>query len=173
MDDRNSQRPRWYVARSGERQGPFTLAAIAALAENDAIEPDDLVWRPGFLAWIEAAQVPGLLIPPPLPEAIAAPAKTAAPAAAIGTAEAMPVAPAGQAQRGDGGEAPSPKAALSAAAPQPAAKGEAKRGAGVSAKAGPREPQAAAALPPSEGPDEEKLRALRAKLINTFERQQH
>lgn len=65
-----SQRPRWYLGRGGERHGPITDAKLFALAAEDMIAPSDLVWRPGFLSWIAAGEMPGLLIPPPLPNAI-------------------------------------------------------------------------------------------------------
>ncbi len=181
MDDRNSQRPRWYIARTGEKQGPLTLSAIVALAENDAIEPDDLVWRPGFLAWIEAGQVPGLLIPPPLPEAIAGPAKSdkpaVPPAAKIGQSDAKPVSPSsprvGQAPTADAAPVSLSKPMPNVPASQPAAKGKAKAGVDPSARDTLRGPQVMDAPPPAEGMDETKLRALRAKLIDTIERQQH
>jgi hypothetical protein len=65
-----SQRPRWYLGRGGERHGPITDAKLFALAAEDMIAPSDLVWRPGFLSWVAAGEMPGLLIPPPLPNAI-------------------------------------------------------------------------------------------------------
>lgn len=63
----SSQKPRWYLARAGERHGPIGDAKLFSLAAEDLIAPSDLVWRPGFLAWISAGEIPGLLIPPPLP----------------------------------------------------------------------------------------------------------
>ncbi len=68
-----SEKPRWYLARGGERQGPLPASKLFALAGEDKLEPSDLVWRPGFLGWRTAGEVPGLLIPPPLPQE--APAK--------------------------------------------------------------------------------------------------
>ena len=65
-----SQRPRWYLGRGGERHGPITDAKLFALAAEDMIAPSDLVWRPGFLSWMSAGEMPGLLIPPPLPNAV-------------------------------------------------------------------------------------------------------
>ncbi|HKT17414.1 MAG TPA: DUF4339 domain-containing protein [Stellaceae bacterium] len=65
-----SPRPRWYLARGGERHGPIADAKLFALAAEDMIAPSDLVWRPGFLSWVSAGEMPGLLIPPPLPNAI-------------------------------------------------------------------------------------------------------
>jgi GYF domain 2 len=62
------EKPRWHLARSGERHGPFTDSKLFALAGEDMIEPGDLVWRPGFTAWAQATDVPGLLTPPPLPQ---------------------------------------------------------------------------------------------------------
>jgi uncharacterized protein DUF4339 len=65
-----SQKPRWYLGRGGERHGPITDAKLFSLAAEDMIAVSDLVWRPGFLSWVAAGEMPGLLIPPPLPNAI-------------------------------------------------------------------------------------------------------
>ncbi len=66
----SSKKPRWYLARAGERHGPIDDAKLFSLAGQDLIAATDLVWRPGFLAWISAGEVPGLLIPPPLPNSL-------------------------------------------------------------------------------------------------------
>src|SRR5690348_12591459 len=65
-----SQKPRWYLARGGERHGPIAEAKLFSLAAEDLIAASDLIWRPGFLAWVAAGEVPGLLIPPPLPNSL-------------------------------------------------------------------------------------------------------
>jgi hypothetical protein len=65
-------KPRWYLARDGERQGPLTTAKLYAMAGEDRLETSDLVWRPGFPAWRQAGEVAGLLSPPPLPQGIRA-----------------------------------------------------------------------------------------------------
>lgn len=64
----HSTKKRWHIARKSGQSGPYGDVEFAAQAGDDAIEPGDLVWRPGFLAWVRAEEVPGLLIPPPLPE---------------------------------------------------------------------------------------------------------
>jgi len=63
-----TEKPRWYLVRGNERHGPFPDSKLYALAGEDRIEPGDLVWRPGFLAWTQASEVSGLLTPPPLPQ---------------------------------------------------------------------------------------------------------
>lgn len=65
-------KPRWYLARDGERQGPLTTAKLYAMAGEDRLETSDLVWRPGFPAWRQAGEVAGLLSPPPLPQGMRA-----------------------------------------------------------------------------------------------------
>ena len=65
-----SQKPRWYLARGGERHGPIADAKLFSLAAEDLIAASDLIWRPGFLSWISAGEMPGLLIPPPLPNSL-------------------------------------------------------------------------------------------------------
>lgn len=63
-----SEKPRWHLARGGEPRGPLPASKLIALAGEDKLDPTDLVWRPGFLGWRKADEVPGLLIPPPLPQ---------------------------------------------------------------------------------------------------------
>jgi GYF domain 2 len=83
-----AEKPRWYLARGGERHGPFTDSKLFALAGEDMIEPGDLVWRPGFTAWTQATEVPGLLTPPPLPQGMKSkPADPAQPPALPGASE--------------------------------------------------------------------------------------
>jgi len=96
-----SQKPRWYLGRAGERHGPITDAKLFSLAADDMIASTDLVWRPGFLSWISAGEMPGLLIPPPLPNSIGgrtlpsadpAPRLSVVPETQAATPEAMPSA---------------------------------------------------------------------------------
>ncbi len=143
MDGRNStppqrsrsNKPRWYIARDGERRGPFTDDVILGFVEHDAIDVGDLVWRPGFLNWTEAGHVPGLFIPPPLPEAVAVRSSAVPP----------PV------------DAPAP--GETSQSRTTVAEGEPSAG-------------ARASVLPSDAGDEERMRTLRAKLINAAERQQ-
>jgi GYF domain 2 len=69
----STEKPRWYLARGGERQGPLTNSKLYAMAADDHIEMTDLVWRPGFPAWKPAGEVAGLLTPPPLPQGMKGP----------------------------------------------------------------------------------------------------
>jgi hypothetical protein len=59
---------RWHIARNGERRGPLSDVELVWLAGDGALQPDDLVWRPGYIGWTPAGKIAGLLIPPDLPE---------------------------------------------------------------------------------------------------------
>ena len=82
-----ADRPRWYLARDGERQGPLTTAKLYAMAGEDRLDPTDLVWRPGFPAWRQAGEVAGLLSPPPLPQGMRAIAGAEAPPLSFASGE--------------------------------------------------------------------------------------
>lgn len=51
---------RWFIERSGEREGPLTGAQLRGLAKSGYIGPESLVWREGLPEWIKASRVPGL-----------------------------------------------------------------------------------------------------------------
>jgi len=61
----------WYVAASGQQQGPFTVAQVQQGLASGQITPATLVWATGMAAWVPASQVPELSAPahapPPLP----------------------------------------------------------------------------------------------------------
>lgn len=66
----------WYYYRDDERHGPVPFGRLQELAESGALDPDDLVSRPGMAEWIPARDVEDLFasgapLPPPPP----APAK--------------------------------------------------------------------------------------------------
>lgn len=63
----------WYVAKDGNKLGPFSSTDLKHLAENKRLEPTDLVWTAGMSKWKEARKVVGLFLnttrtkQPPLP----------------------------------------------------------------------------------------------------------
>lgn len=57
----------WYYIQSSKRQGPIDDQGMLQMVARGALNPTDLVWRAGMEGWQEAASVPGLLGPPPLP----------------------------------------------------------------------------------------------------------
>ncbi|MEM7354305.1 MAG: SPFH domain-containing protein [Acidobacteriota bacterium] len=66
--------PSYFVAVSGQQQGPYSLEQVTAALGQGQITPDTLVWAQGMAAWTPAAQVPQLaasqgVAPPPLPPA--------------------------------------------------------------------------------------------------------
>jgi len=59
----------WYYYKNGRRAGPIDDAVFRRMAADGQLEPTDFVWSPGMKEWAQAATVPGLLQPPPLPVA--------------------------------------------------------------------------------------------------------
>jgi len=55
----------WHYMRSGQQQGPVTLATLQALAQSDGLAPHDSVWKLGTPGWVLASQVSELAFPPP------------------------------------------------------------------------------------------------------------
>ena len=47
----------WFYAQGGQRQGPFTVEAMQALAAQGRIQPSDLVWNPTMPNWAPAQSV--------------------------------------------------------------------------------------------------------------------
>ena len=89
----------WYVARERRTSGPYSRQFVWDAARGGALSRQDLVWRPGWAEWRDAAAVEGLFegsqsgvtsaapvpaaaaeLPPPAP-AFAPPAATSKPAA--------------------------------------------------------------------------------------------
>jgi hypothetical protein len=54
----------WYVARDGERFGPFTSDEMSAGVREGQLRREDFVWRAGMAEWQLAGDVPGLWQPP-------------------------------------------------------------------------------------------------------------
>jgi hypothetical protein len=54
----------WYIARNGERRGPFDELQFRQLIESGDLLPDDRVWHTGLSEWRRAAEMPGLFAPP-------------------------------------------------------------------------------------------------------------
>jgi hypothetical protein len=72
----------WFYSANGSRRGPVTAAQLKAQVESGVVRSNDLVWREGMPAWVEASTVPELFpkttlakAPPPVP----APAPAAPP----------------------------------------------------------------------------------------------
>ncbi len=61
----------WYIARSGETQGPYTWSQLQTAVRQGLLRPRDWVWRQGMPKWVRASEKEGLLaprkMPPPLP----------------------------------------------------------------------------------------------------------
>lgn len=71
----------WYIHHAGRRYGPDTQSALLHAADAGWLQPDDLVWWPGFTTWRAARDIPGLLSTVSTPLALPAPsAATQAPA---------------------------------------------------------------------------------------------
>jgi hypothetical protein len=56
-----------YIARNGEKLGPFSLAETQELARNGSVLPTDLAWYEGLATWIPLSQVPGFDSTTPAP----------------------------------------------------------------------------------------------------------
>ncbi len=57
----------WYCVIRGERRGPLTEEELRACAARGELHADDYVWTADFGgSWKRAAEVPGLIPPPPL-----------------------------------------------------------------------------------------------------------
>jgi len=57
----------WYYYKNGRRAGPIDDAVFRRMAADGQLEPTDFVWSPGMKEWAQAATIPGLLQPPPIP----------------------------------------------------------------------------------------------------------
>lgn len=70
----------WYVAKDGNRAGPFTLVQVRQMIAGGTLGPSHLVWKQGMAGWLPAASVNGLFgaaAPPALPSRGHDPASTA------------------------------------------------------------------------------------------------
>ena len=59
----------WYLAKNGERIGPFTNQEVAAYGDAGNITPDTLAWCEGMNGWITAAAA-GMRITAPAPAVV-------------------------------------------------------------------------------------------------------
>ena len=67
--------PLWYYYQDNAQQGPLTLEALRALADQGKLRPDTLVTRIGMTDWLPARLVPELFpqesaMRPPLPPGV-------------------------------------------------------------------------------------------------------
>ena len=75
-DDRDAS---YYLARGGQRLGPYTWEDLTGFAANGQVAPDDELWGPGLDRWIPAIAIPGLLPPVPAPLPRPSPSRPARP----------------------------------------------------------------------------------------------
>jgi hypothetical protein len=50
----------WYIAREGQKVGPFMLSQIMQLAELGLLQPSEMLWTDGLSKWVEASAFPAL-----------------------------------------------------------------------------------------------------------------
>jgi hypothetical protein len=67
--------PVWYLFQDGSQQGPMTLEALRALADEGKLGPESLVTRVGMPDWVPPRSVPELfpgdsIVRPPLPPGV-------------------------------------------------------------------------------------------------------
>jgi hypothetical protein len=53
----------WYIARNGQKVGPFTPAELRQLAVVHLLQPNEMVWTEGVTRWVEAGSLPWLFPP--------------------------------------------------------------------------------------------------------------
>jgi hypothetical protein len=51
---------RWYIAREGQKVGPFESSELRQLALMGFLQPTELVWTEGLSKWVEASSFPAL-----------------------------------------------------------------------------------------------------------------
>jgi len=74
-DADESEGTSYYLARGGERLGPYTWTELTGFAANGQVAAADVLWGPGLERWTAAHAIPGLLPaaaglavgPPPVP----------------------------------------------------------------------------------------------------------
>jgi hypothetical protein len=57
----------WHLSRGDEQHALISERELRLLAELGKLQPNDLLWKPGFDGWRTVHSVPGILTPPPLP----------------------------------------------------------------------------------------------------------
>ena len=50
----------WYIARSGQRLGPYSSSDLRRLAVGGQLQPSELVWKDGMKKWHPASKIKGL-----------------------------------------------------------------------------------------------------------------
>ncbi len=50
----------WFISRSGQKQGPFSLSELKEFANSGQLDPNDHLFRPGMESWVLAQTVSGL-----------------------------------------------------------------------------------------------------------------
>ena len=58
---------RWYVARNGQKDGPYSDSELKAMAAKGTLTAVDLIWREDVPSWVEAGRIRGLFPQPPSP----------------------------------------------------------------------------------------------------------
>jgi hypothetical protein len=51
---------RWYIAREGQKVGPFAPSELRQLATLGLLQPTEMVWTEGLSKWVEASSFPAL-----------------------------------------------------------------------------------------------------------------
>lgn len=69
----------YFVGRSGQQTGPFSVEQLTAMAASGELQPTDLVWKEGMAGWEPASTLPGVF--PGSPAAATAPAENPVPLA--------------------------------------------------------------------------------------------
>jgi len=88
----------WHYSVNGARRGPVTTTQLKAQVESGVVRANDLLWREGLPAWVEAGTIPELfppsaLVKPPVP--MPAPIPVApAPPMSIQSVQPIPARPA-------------------------------------------------------------------------------
>jgi hypothetical protein len=51
---------RWFIAREGQKVGPFSPSELRQLAVHGLLQPSEMVWTEGMSKWVEAGSIPAL-----------------------------------------------------------------------------------------------------------------
>jgi len=51
----------WFLSLNGERDGPYTFAALIEAASRQVINGDTMLWRQGWQNWHPARHIPGII----------------------------------------------------------------------------------------------------------------
>ncbi len=52
----------WYIAREGQKIGPFTSDQVVQLANHGLLKPTEMLWTEGLTRWVEGSSFPGLFL---------------------------------------------------------------------------------------------------------------